>query len=280
MIDFAMTKTGFKHTDASPSLTRYPLFFIHGIGFKDNSKFYSYWGRIADCLKAHGAAVFFSNHDRIGTIHDNAVKIKAKLDYLIKTENLEKVNIIAHSKGGIEARYLISALGAAAHTASLTTFASPHRGIKAIDIACRIPFAMSAANPFVNAYFKFWGDTNPQFKKTVEELGFENMKKFNAENKNAPNVQYFSYAAKMKNALSDPIFLLSFPIVTYTDGANDGLIPIESAKWGIFKGIIENTGGRGVSHADMVDIRRAPIDKLDITRIYIEHIRELKKLGL
>ncbi|UTC77861.1 hypothetical protein E4O04_07560 [Treponema sp. OMZ 799] len=273
-----MTKTNFEPVDGL-CLTRYPLFFIHGIGFKDNSKYYSYWGRITDCLQNHGAKVFFSNHDRIGTIHDNAVKIKEKLDYIIKTEHLEKVNIIAHSKGGIEARYLISTLGAAKYTASLTTFASPHHGIKAIDAACRIPLLMSAFNPFVNVCFKLWGDKNPQFKKTVKELGAEDMEKFNAENKDNPHVLYFSYAAKMKNALSDLIFLLSYPIVKFTDGNSDGLIPVESAKWGIFKGIIESEGGRGVSHSDVVDIRRSPIGNLDITDIYVEHVHELKELG-
>ena len=260
--------------------TRYPLFFVHGMGFRDDSPLYSYWGRITGRLKALGANVFFSNHDCIGPIRDNAIKIKARLDELIETEQLEKVNIIAHSKGGIEARYLISSLGSAVRTASLTTFASPHRGIKALDSVCRIPFALPAADPLVNAYFKLWGDKNPQFKKTVMELTCENMEKFNAENPNNPDVLYFSYAAKMKNALSDPIFCLTFPIVKRVDGDNDGLIPIESAQWGNFKGIIENKNGRGISHADVVDIRHAPIDGFDITDVYIEHIKELKKLGL
>lgn len=260
--------------------TRYPLFFVHGMGFRDDSPLYSYWGRITGRLKALGANVFFSNHDCIGPIRDNAIKIKARLDELIETEQLEKVNIIAHSKGGIEARYLLSSLGAAVHTASLTTFASPHRGIKAVDIVCRIPFALPASNPLVNAYFKLWGDKNPQFKKTVMELTCKSMERFNAENPDDRSIRYFSYAAKMKNALSDPLFFFTFPIVKCTDGDNDGLIPIESAKWGSFKGVIENKGRRGISHADAVDIRRSPIDGFDITDVYIEHVKELKRLGL
>ena len=85
----------------------------------------------------------------------------------------------------------------------------------------------------------------------------------------------------MNNALSDIIFLLSYPIVKFIDGDNDGLIPVESAKWGLFKGVIENKnkGGRGVSHSDIVDIRQSPIGNFDITDIYIEHVQELKKLG-
>ena len=84
----------------------------------------------------------------------------------------------------------------------------------------------------------------------------------------------------MKNDLSYPIFSLSFPIVKCTDGNNDGLIPIESAKWGIFKGVIKSKGIRGISHADAVDLRRSAVGGLDITDGYVEHVKELKKLGL
>lgn len=260
--------------------TRYPLFFVHGMGFRDDSPFYSYWGRITDRLKAHGAEIYFSNHDCIGTLRDNAAKIKERFDELIETEKIEKVNIIAHSKGGIESRLLISSLGSAPHTASLTTFSSPHRGVKAMDLACRIPFALAVANPFVNAYFKLWGDKNPQFKKTVTELSSESMEKFNAENPDDPAVRYFSYAGKMKNSFSDLIFFFTFPIIKRTDGENDGLVPVESAKWGTFKGVIESKGVRGISHADAVDLRRSAVGGLDITDVYVEHVKELKKQGL
>lgn len=250
------------------------------MGFRDDSPFYSYWGRITDLLKAHGAEVYFSNHGCVGTVRDNAAKIKERFDELIKNEKIEKVNIIAHSKGGIEARYLISTLQAASHTASLTTFSTPHRGVKALDLACRIPFALSAANPFVNAYFRLRGDADPQFKKTVTELNSENMEKFNVQNPDNPAVRYFSYAAKMKNPFSDLLFFFTFPLIKCTDGDNDGLVPVESAMRGTFKGVIESKGLRGISHADIVDLRRAPRGGLDITGVYLEHVRELKRTGL
>src|SRR5580700_11368315 len=40
----------------------------------------------------------------------------------------EKVVVIAHSMGGLDARYMISRLGMAPRVAALATIASPHRG--------------------------------------------------------------------------------------------------------------------------------------------------------
>ena len=53
----------------------------------------------------------------------------------IAEENGGKVNIFAHSKGGLEARYAISCLGLDKYVASLTTFNTPHRGCEVIDSA-------------------------------------------------------------------------------------------------------------------------------------------------
>ena len=39
-----------------------------------------------------------------------------------------KVNIIAHSKGGLDSRYAISKLGSDKYVASLTTINTPHHG--------------------------------------------------------------------------------------------------------------------------------------------------------
>jgi triacylglycerol lipase len=45
----------------------------------------------------------------------------------------EPVNIVAHSMGGLDARYLITHLGMADRVRSLTTIATPHRGTYLVD---------------------------------------------------------------------------------------------------------------------------------------------------
>ena len=44
-------------------------------------------------------------------------------------------------------------------------------------------------------------------------------------------------------------------------GENDGLLPPEAVKWGIFKGVYRGVGNRGISHCDEIDMRRRPLSK-------------------
>lgn len=61
------------------------------------------------------------------TIEDNAAAIAKVVDTALSENNCEKVNIIAHSKGGLDCRYLITSMGYANKVASLTTINTPHR---------------------------------------------------------------------------------------------------------------------------------------------------------
>ena len=92
--------------------TKYPIMLVHGTGFRDR-KHLNYWGRIPKALTEQGATVFYGQQDSWGSIEHNAGVLKDNLNKYIMETNIEKVNVIAHSKGGIEARYLISSLGMA-----------------------------------------------------------------------------------------------------------------------------------------------------------------------
>ena len=64
-------------------------------------------------------------------------------------------------------------------------------------------------------------------------------------------------------------------------GENDGLLPPEAVKWGIFKGVYRGVGNRGISHCDEIDMRRRPLSKKageglsDILDIYREMVSDL-----
>lgn len=62
----------------------------------------------------------------------------------------EKVHIIAHSMGGLDARYAISSLGLDQHTISLTTVGTPHQAPPPLTSASAISKATS--NPGFNFY--------------------------------------------------------------------------------------------------------------------------------
>ena len=88
---------------SSSDKLKYPVLLVHGMGFKDY-KLVNYWGRIPEALEKNGAEVYYGRQDSNGSIESNAEQLKISLDVALEKSGAEKVNIIAHSKGGLEAR--------------------------------------------------------------------------------------------------------------------------------------------------------------------------------
>ena len=107
--------------------TKYPIVLVHGMMAKDFA-FYPAFRGIVSFLRQQGLPVYVTNQDGIGTIAGNAAQLKAEISDILKKENCEKVNIIAHSKGGLDCRYAMDQLGMTPYVASLTTINTPHRG--------------------------------------------------------------------------------------------------------------------------------------------------------
>ncbi len=258
--------------------TKYPIVFIHGTGFR-HTKWFNYWGRIPKALTDRGATVFYASSDAYGTVEANAESVKQSILEFIGDS--EKVNLIAHSKGGLEGRYLISKLGMADKVASLSTISTPHRGSKTLEIFRRFPkFIIRASAFFVNSYFKMIGDKKPDFFTFVTELSTSGCKKFNEEVLDEAGVYYQSYATKMKNAFSDVLLFFPYLVLKFFEGDNDGIVSVDSAAWGDFHGVISGHKNRGVSHADSVDLRRMSSSGFDIRKKYIELVERLVIKGL
>ena len=86
---------------------KYPAILVHGMMAKDNHLF---WGRIPERLKNAGIKVFLGNTSSWSGIESNALSLRKTVDLVLAECGVEKVNLIAHSKGGIDSRFLISTL--------------------------------------------------------------------------------------------------------------------------------------------------------------------------
>jgi len=259
---------------------KYPVFLIHGCGFRDKILGMSYWGRIPKMMGKNGVKVYYGGTDAWGSIESNAQKIKRKIENIVKEQGVEKFNIIAHSRGGLEARYVISSLQLSPVIASLTTISTPHRGVKAMNIALYIPGGLyKFVSFFINVWFKILGDKNPDFYKSSRQLSEQLCAEFNKINTDDKAVYYQSYAAKMKHCFGDLLFLFLNPFLKLTDGENDGLCPVESAKWGNFKGVITTQGKFGISHSGIVDAYRIKYKGIDIPKLYLSILEDLEKNG-
>ncbi len=219
--------------DSHICATRYPLLMVHGIGFRD-LRYFNYWGRIPRELMRNGARIFYGNQEALGTAAYNAEDIRQKIFEVLKETGSEKVNIIAHSKGGLDARYAISKLGMAPYVATLTTMNTPHQGCRFVDYACRLPewLYRFVAGCFDRTFRKF-GDRNPDFYTATHQFSTRETQLLNEKMPNMPGVYYQSYTSKMKYAWSHLLLAIPYCMIWPLEGENDGLVSVTSAelKW-------------------------------------------------
>lgn len=262
--------------------TQYPILLVSGLGLTDHHLLYNYWGDIPDVLKAHGAATFTAKQAAFTSHFDNATELKYRIYEVLEKTKKEKVNIIGHSKGGIEARYMISNLEMGEHVASLTTLGTPHYGSPIADIIVgKIPVGQFMIARLTNIFARFNGDKNPDSFRAAVGLTAEGMEQFNREVLDHPQVYYQSYAGHLNRTHSNFMQKALARIIYQFAGKNDGMVPIESAKWGEFKGIITDDNGISVSHTDMVGVSRffGGSSKFDHKAFLVEVVHDLKTMG-
>lgn len=139
----------------------------------------------------------------------------------VQAEALEKVlagetcplHFIAHSMGGLYARYYITHLGGHKKVQSLTTLASSHHGSPAADYLNK------------NSIFA-------QLLDGINSLTIEHMASFNAQTPDMPGVYYRSYTASRPLKELPWVMIKIARIVQAAEGDNDSQVSITSALWG------------------------------------------------
>ncbi len=134
-----------------------------------------------------------------------------------------KMVIIAHSMGGLDARYMITHLGMADRVEALLTISTPHRGSAWYDrlIGRLGPLAR------LESVFESIVDLEGSWDVTVART-----RVFNEQVPNVPSVKYYCVTASCPRERV-PIFLRrSYDHILSTQGPNDGVVAIESARWG------------------------------------------------
>lgn len=260
--------------------TKYPIIMLHGIGFRD-VKYVNYWGRIPKELIKYGAKIYYGHQEAWGTVENNAREVQQKIYQIMKENNCSKVNIIAHSKGGLDARFLISGLNMGEHIASLTTISTPHRGSEVMCLLVKLPNSIYRfITNLIDKSYKKLGDINPNAYVSSRQLLPSYCEDFNKRIINDDRVFYQSYTSVMKNITSDSLLSLPYGIMKLMGaGDNDGLVSIESAKWGNFRGTFRNKYRRGISHGDIIDLKREDYKLFDPIEAFISIVSNLKEKG-
>ena len=255
--------------------TKYPVVLVHGMMVKDFSFWPAFRG-ITDFLHMQNVRVYTSNQDGLGSIANNAAQLKEEILNILAKEGCDKVNLIAHSKGGLDARYMISMLGMECHVASLTTLSTPHHGsgLSAKLLTMPACFAKIIAF-FANTFYRILGDQTPDILQLGQELTADAMEAFNQDVSNAPEVYYqsFSSTAPHKKAF---LRFIPYQISRYCEQDDtDGMVSVKSSRWGNYRGSMSAE----LDHFKMVGVYGRKKKLTGVGLFYLHIIQELRDMG-
>ena len=253
---------------------KYPVVLVHGVQANDRGKNNKSWGGIPEELEKNGIKVFFGNTDAWGDYESNAEILHNTIENILRETGSEKVNIIAHSKGGLDSRYCIWKYDYGDKVASLTTISTPHHGAELADLVFiqEITHTKMVKKALIT-YGKLYGDTNPDLYNVEYQLTTEYMKKFNKEVSIDEKVYYQSIYAVMESPYDDLMFYNTNRYIKKVSGDNDGVVSEYSARWGDNITKIEG----GISHTEIIDVKKKK--GINIPAVYLKIVIELCEKG-
>jgi triacylglycerol lipase len=210
---------------------RGPVVFCHGMLAysmlrmqisEDHNSFAS----VRKFLEERGCRVLFPRVLPTGGVAERARQLR---DQIVRWTD-EPVNLIAHSMGGLDCRFLITHLDMAERVRSLTTIATPHRGSYLADWFLdnyRNRFPLLRALEAVGVNLDGFRDCRPSI-----------CAQFNATTPDVPKVRYFSYAGEVPQWKVTPVLRRAWAILTAAEGPNDAMVSVTSARRGEFLGTI------------------------------------------
>ncbi|HEX2690635.1 MAG TPA: alpha/beta fold hydrolase [Kofleriaceae bacterium] len=201
-----------------------PVVLVHGLfGFDrigvPGARF-DYFRGIAKHLGTIGCHAHAVRLPAAGSVPARARELVAAIEALPH----DRIDLIAHSLGGLDARYALTHLGLAKRVRSLVTVGTPHRGTPIADLAMRGP--LDWARRMVRAL--------GMPLEALEWLSTDALAEFNAQVLDVPGVRYACVVGGMHR--DDSVVPLALaPAHTYlrrVAGPNDGLVPVASQYWG------------------------------------------------
>lgn len=221
--------------------------------------------------------MYTATTDGFGTIKSNAQQLKKFIEKVLEKENVDKVNIIAHSKGGLDSKYMITSLDMEDSVASLTTICTPHKGSPIASKLLKLPkWLLKFISFWINFWYKIFGDEQPNCLEVCRELRRVNLEE-EVVLKISDKVYCQSYSSKMKKSTDN--FLMGIPYafsVYFEHVETDGMVPVDSCVFGEYKGYAIDDS---ISHSEIIDFMVKRKKKEKVYKFYISVCEELMKRG-
>jgi triacylglycerol lipase len=193
------------------------LVLLHGyLGFAEIGPV-SYFRNLRDVLNKQYGDVIIPQVPPTSSIAERATSL---VEQLFGNPAHTSFVLLAHSMGGLDARYLITRLDPDHRIKTLVTVATPHRG------SSMATWFLQSAAP-LPAWIRNMGtaalhDLTPAVRASQPIP-------------DRPDVTYISYAG---HRAKEELPLILRPYADTIDGDHDGMVPVNSAKWGEFRGVV------------------------------------------
>ena len=289
----------------------YPVVFVHGMAGFDALKVggvsMDYFGNTVQDLEARGENVHRVVLPPFDTSDVRARELELQLTEIMRRTNAAKLNLVAHSQGGLDARVLISpeGLGWGDRIATLVTISTPHRGTIAANVAAGVADGIpdSIGRSVIEGIAGLLSRTiydverDPQLRAQLAQLSEPAMATFNARYVDDPRVRYLSWAGRSNLRAGlfvcdggrhdnepwklDALLPIFSPVAVATEWGvpaqvSDGLVTVESAKWGTFEGCVaaDHLDEVGMPNANQIDL-----SIFDSKQFYRDVVAELRTHG-
>jgi triacylglycerol lipase len=246
----------------------YPIILAHGFSGFHNIGPLTYFYGVQDALSKDGHQVFVTRVDPYNSSEARGAELLAQVQSILGDTEAEKVDLICHSQGALDCRYVAHQLGD--KIAAVVMVAGVNRGDYVADVASGAIQGPTA--DAVQLLLTLFGDgvldpeghPNTDAQAAIAQLTTAGAAAFNAKYPDDPHVAYFSIAGRSENGGGDddcgsateapfvekwegvtgPVNALLSGTASMLDSSaspsptNDGLVTVASAKWGTFLGCV------------------------------------------
>lgn len=240
----------------------HPVVLAHGLFGFDEIRVvggrHEYFRGVSARLEREGIVVHRARVAKAGSVASRAAELAA----FVRTLPGGRVNLVAHSMGGLDARYAVARLGLANRVASVVTVGTPHLGTPLADVGAGIPGRMLLLAALARLGFDLEG---------FQDLTTPRMTAFNRAVPDARGVVYGSVVGfAPRRSEVNPLLLPTYLWLGDRAGASDGIVPAKSQRWGDVVATIE------ADHWAQIGWSR----HFDAVGFYVDLLRDLRGRGL
>jgi triacylglycerol lipase len=213
------------------------------------------------------------------TVRSRSQTWEQRLTQVLEETGSDRLSLIAHSMGGLDARYLISKRGWHERVDVLVTIATPHRGSSVATLILNQP---EAVRKWLTEMADWLGthileDGSANIRQALRELTPSYVEStFNEEVPDHPDVDYWSYGCQAGEGTEipiDPVFRYFNSYLFEQEGVNDGIVSVRSARWGEYLGTVD------ADHARQVGMSSRLAASFDANEFYASIARRLAAHG-